>query len=314
MGVHHFKIYQNMKYFILFLFPLFATTLNTQTEFAPIGAEWAYNSIIDRESVYWDSTKILGLIDVFKSTGDTVIDGLTLRKVNNYLFHQSGDSVSVWHAGNLYLIYNFGLQEGDVETFYHAYVVGFYPQISNAYFEAITFTVDSVRTSVVSGQSLKSIYGTLGTSGSKHQYIEKIGAFNNGWGMIGNWESITGSEYEPWLRCYKDATIDYKSEKFLSYNVPDNDCYYTPTSAVAEPADLRISFQPNPVQDALHIQSAELSITSCMLVNAVGKIAYINQKLNTNTLQIPMGELPNGLYVCQLVCGNQRVVSRVIKI
>lgn len=32
-----------MKYFILFLFPLFATTLNAQTEFAPIGAEWAYN-------------------------------------------------------------------------------------------------------------------------------------------------------------------------------------------------------------------------------------------------------------------------------
>ncbi len=88
-----------MKHFILFLFPLFATTLKAQTEFAPIGAEWAYNSIIDRESVYWDSTKILGLIDVFKSTGDTVINGLTLRKVNNYLFHQSGDSVSVWHAG-----------------------------------------------------------------------------------------------------------------------------------------------------------------------------------------------------------------------
>ena len=290
-----------LSLFLILFAQLQTANLFSQSEFAPIGAEWVYNIEIDFFDGFPDPLEDYYILT---STGDTVIDQISYRKVGNYLFHQEGEKVWFLHDEKLNLIYDFGLQPGDTAMF--TFFTCNYELVTCNY---ITLSVDTVN---ISGQPLR--YFRLHELGScsaiyRYYYYDKIGSLRQ---LIEHYATCTFiPEFRPeWLRCYKDSIIDFKSPGFLFFNQPD--CYYTPPSAVTIPESGSFSIMPNPVTDILHIQSAGQPITSVAMMDAYGKMIG-NHTTNASIVDIPMENYPPGIYFCRVQSGEQWAVKRIVK-
>lgn len=293
----------------LALFSMLAFTAKAQVEFAPIGAEWVYNAAIDADQFDFDP---LDGFYLFKSNGDTTIDGQTYRKVGYLLFKQEGNKVYVRQNDAIHLVFDFGLEVGDTVTLAEPICISPLYDLLNATILQQTYKVDSITTLIINGQPLKKFglsywFGNSSSSGIAKEYMEKVGDFR--W-FVGDCY-IPQSHLFPWLRCYKDSLTDYKTDRFLSFNI--SDCYYLPPSAVEQPSLSNIRIAPNPVTDVLTIDMADQTITDLSITDISGKVIYTQPAAQSGMVRISTSNWPTGIYLCHAQCGTQWLVWKVVK-
>ncbi len=284
---------------------------HAQVEFAPIGAEWVFNSAVLAPGFGDDPLK--GWVS-YKCTGDSTIGNQTYRQVGTLLFRQQDYKVYLYHNGVDYLLYDYGLEVGDTTLLYHP--ICFSPNFDNTnndIYEGI-YIVHSVTTIPVGSQSLKKFkfIGYDDPSPSPvpaYEYTEKLG--NSEW-LIGECY-LLGIYVPAWLRCYKDSVVDYKSERWLSYNI--SDCYYLPPSSVEQTDGdwTGIKFAPNPVDEHLTIDFGDQVVTNLSIVNFSGQIIYQKSGNLSGTIQIGTKTWPKGVYFCSAKRGSQWVQMKIVK-
>jgi hypothetical protein len=282
---------------------------HAQLEFAPIGAEWVYNSPVDADNFGYDP---LESFESYHCTGDSMIDGQVFRKVEDLLFLQEGNKVYLWFQDTLRLIYDFGLDVGDtVELTYPSCLI---PNAgSNAVMYVKRYVLDTTTIIIADGQPLKK-FGFREWNGTHflpyvtYEYIEKIG---NPQFFIGDCP-LPGTFLSPWLRCYKDSTIDYKSVKLLSYNI--SDCYYlSPSSVDQMDTAAEIKIAPNPITDQLTIHLEGLEVSNLTISDFSGRAVYHHPGIQSGTIQVDSYLWHQGIYFCHARYGLRLLLWKIVK-
>ncbi len=296
------------------LFSIFcwlAFPAHAQVEFAPIGAEWVFNHPVDGENIGYEPLE--GWMS-YQCTGDSTIGNQVYRKVGTMLFLQQGNKVYLRHEEIDHLVFDFGLEVGDTTLL--SFPICFFPTVdnSNREIQERTYIVHSIATIMVGSQSLKKFdfleYYNPGTSpGPVYEYTEKLG--NSEW-LTGGCP-LPGTFFPPWLRCYKDSIVDYKSEQWLSYNI--SDCYYLPPSSVGQPDGdwTGIKFAPNPVDEFLTIDFGDQVVSNLSIANFSGQIIYQKSGDQSGTIQIDTKNWPKGVYICSARRASQWVQMKIVK-
>ena len=105
-----------MKHILTFaLLLVISFSLSSQIEFAPVGAKWIQNAgATNQGSPFYHP---LADYFVIESTGDTLVNGTTYRKVGEHLLYQDAEKIYYLWNDTLRLLYDFGVQVGDTVTF-----------------------------------------------------------------------------------------------------------------------------------------------------------------------------------------------------
>lgn len=294
------------KFHLPFLMLLACHSVFSQQEWAPVGARWIQNIGIDFDSIPAPNA----LLDyyVVECTGDSVINNLNFRKVGDYLMHQNGGKIYYWYGDSLNLVYDFEVEIGDTVNLNLLSCLG---GVIN-----MPVKVDSVGFIVVNGQTLKRVV----TSSIPldpfywfypdgfYTYIEKIGR-PDGVIIEDLPPCIFLSSYRaPWLRCYSDSDIDYKSPHFLSFG--DYDCEYQPPTSIAEVTSQNWSIGPNPTTGLISIQTEE-PFVEARLFDFSGKLLF-SQILQSEKI-LNLGAFPAGIYALQLK-GSESTAWKTVKV
>ncbi len=74
-----------------------------------------------------------------------------------------------------------------------------------------------------------------------------------------------------------------------------------------------VSVYPNPTSDKIQIQLTEkLKISTIKVFNIDGKMVKM-QKNNSNTAEVNIANLTNGIYLLLIEAGNNKIVMKIIK-
>jgi len=187
----------------------------SQTEFAPIGAEWYYSQYESfnppqanyiKHTCIKDSTIAGKRVKVIQKT-KFKYGGVTVNLGYEYLF-QNGDTISYWKSGEFHVLYNFSLSKGDS--------IRLYSEMPNQCLDKTPYgwsSIDSVYSTTINNHPLKAYFST-GKVGSVWGFdsfpiIEKIGSTeyllpqNSFCGYVDEFPEI-GT-----LRCYADPEIGF---------------------------------------------------------------------------------------------------------
>ena len=270
---------------IVFLCLLMTSGIFAQYEFAPIGAQWIQNASIDE----YDGTFLEDYF-IITSEKDTLIDSLSFRKVGDYLFYQEEKLVYYWWEDSLRLIYDYGVAVGDTVVFEMLGDI-FQPMIEN------TFIVSSVTQVDAGGDTLKRIACDL-IDGQlyvqPYVYLERMGSTRTLVEDLTTSVLVAGA-IEDWLRCYKDSTVDYQTERFQQAAQNGEDCYYV--TNVEEPYNTApFTVFPNPlIGDQLSIDGAFSEEVFISVYNTLGREVYQTQ--NVLPFDFSLQEFPAGMYI-----------------
>ncbi len=283
---------------------------HAQLEFAPIGAEWVFNNPVDGENIGHDPLE--GWMS-YQCTGDSTIGNQTYRKVGTMLFRQQGNKVYLRHEETDHLVFDFGLEVGDTTLL--SIPICFFPTVDNSdrEIQERIYIVHSIATITVGSQSLKKFvfleyYNPGVSSDPVYEYTEKLG--NSTW-FVGECYIPTTFLF-PWLRCYKDSIVDYKSEQLLSYGI--SDCYYLPPSSVEQPNMAnKIVIAPNPVTDQLVINLEDMEVSDLIIYDLSGKPVYHQNGVQKEAIQIDCRHWPQGIYFCHAKCDTRLVQWKIVK-
>jgi hypothetical protein len=287
---------------LLTLCLLLTISLSAQVEFAPIGAEWVYNQLVDSD----EGDEALEDYFTLQSTGDTLIEGLTFRKVGPHFLHQEGEKVWFRFDNALHLIYDFGVQVGDVRTF--TFLQG------NYLYDPEEFKIVKIDTLYSNGISLKRFFAETTSLIYFYEfiYVERSGSLDY---LLNNLLPSIQSVRLPWLRCYSDSTVNFVSPEFISFNEPN--CYYQASSATEEPRVGLLSIAPNPLTGTTftlrlpeQIDSEELTLS---ITDLNGRTVY-QQVLGhaVGAIEVALPDLPNGLYMVQVTGEQARYLGKVV--
>jgi hypothetical protein len=213
------------------------TEKQPSTQFAPIGAKWYYSN---RENPLGGPEEGYLLIE---STGDTIIDYITVRKLKKTYFSSDGNKeelgfefvyaienkVYYLNEANSYLLYDFNAETGDTLTFREPYFTGF---SSDSTFSLI---VDSTNHLIINGINLKTIYlhnlsNILGRWDLYNVHIEKIG--NTTYMFPQSILDCDAACFDP-LRCYINKVLEQV------YEILSRDSLF---KVISKPDELPIKF------------------------------------------------------------------------
>lgn len=142
---------------------------------------------------------------------------------------------------------------------------------------------------------------TGATGGSLQWYLDGsaiAGATSN------TYDATTTGSYNQ-MKTNLSGCSDTAAVAYVIY--PDSPC-----DAGVEDLDADISIYPNPVKDQLNIQSAN-GIASVVIVDAIGKEVYRNEKVTETTLVIDFTNLTDGIYLVTVKAADGTVTKKVIK-
>ena len=295
-----------MKHYIFLLWLLFPLTMLAQQPFAPIGAKW-YDDSRNYQLPY-----VPRFFTLYESTGDTTIDGISLRQVGPFLLHQDSGRVSYWQGGALHLIYDFTVTVGDSVSFE-------FDDFSNTIFVG---TVTQDTQIVIDGVSLRkwacelvyvdSVYGPepVGT----YHYAERIGVIGADWIWravvpYGPLVAYTTEGSFPYPRCYHDSTMSYTYPFFATYNLP---CDYTQPVSIEQPATESWRVYPNPSRGQVRVAApsgATARAHEVQVWDAQGRMVLRRPMQGEETALSLLGHVP-GLYVLQVRAEGQVLHSQ----
>lgn len=290
-----------MKIILPFLiFSLTFCSLKAQHEFAPIGAKW----IQDKGHNDFENEMPLNDFYTFESFGDTVINNLTLRQVNNYLFYQDAYKIYFWFGDSLNLIYDFDVNQGDT---IQLSVLNYQEEIVKGDF--IISAVDSI---IIDGIILKKVLAVNETliTIAEYEYIEKMGSLHK---LVYDKSGLflVGGAFPEYLRCYNDNEINYKTEQFLQYN--QENCEYRSVTSTAEILEEQINLYPNPVDECLYIENfLKWNQAKYKMIHLSGQV--IDEKYFTKEeTKIDVTNLKSGFYFLQIITPDKNIIKPFIK-
>lgn len=228
----------------------------TQTEFAPIGAEWYYSNYEGYNPPQFDYIKHVCIKDS-TITGKRVkiiqktkfkYGGVAVNLGYEYLY-QNGDTIFYWKSGGFHVLYNFSLSKGDS--------ILLYSEMPNQCLDKTPYgwsRIDSVYSDTINNHQLKAYFSTH-KEGSVWGFdsfpiIEKIGSTayllpQNTFCGIMDGEPQIGL-----LRCYSDPEIGF----YQFENIPCDKIESWPDSFTQLNTNSRVKLYPNPVVDELTIE------------------------------------------------------------
>ncbi|MBK7567786.1 MAG: T9SS type A sorting domain-containing protein [Bacteroidetes bacterium] len=296
-----------MKIRLLFIIIMLSlVTIKAQVpEFAPIGAKWWYGQIEmfpPYNIAYWR----------FEVIKDTVINDLTLRKINKTFVTQVGESTSPFYLYSdsgeifiyrpdldiLYPYFNFNASLGDTI------------QTSNGYNGIATNIVDSIVYIEIEGEMLKRYY--LSEVGDENYYFavdgycncftERLGSDGYFFATFGAVDPPTGGP----RRCYEDDVLGL-------YGADDlEDCEYISTG-IQEVISSNLSVYPNPAEDKLFVSYNVNSKPQLKLINLAGAEINISEiTINENILECDISNIPAGMYFISIISENGIYTTDVI--
>jgi len=291
--------------FILILFILESLVLydaSGQKEWAPIGAKWYMNSVVNNGF----NEPALKDYYVVESLKDTVVNGLNCRHVGNYIMHQDENKIYFLHQDTLRLIYSFDLELNDTVTFS---MLDCSASIIN-----LPYLVDKIDFIKMDEDTLKRVTCKTLTENylppETYEYIEKIGSLRTVVEDMANCYFIPEITPE-WLRCYMDDVIFYKTPYFSEFGELDCD-YKAPTVISENTTTKEILIYPNPFHDKITIMGEDL--TGELYIRGItGSVCFTTHICNT--IELSLESFEKSIYLLEFVTDDNKLfLKKVIKL
>ena len=171
-------------------------------------------------------------------------------------------------------------------------------------------SVDSTGTMVVNDRTLRYYYFDIPDSicgGSYLSYsdkvVEDIGLLSNN--LIPAWSCFTDRYYYQ-FQCY------YNDSMFYSINDTAHSCDYMFTGIENIYRGFKISISPNPLSDYLFVDIDEVSGTLNGSVFDITGANVARFEITSPHTQIPVNNLPSGMYFVQIKGGDNAVIKRIV--
>lgn len=252
-----------MKNIFIVILILSINFSNAQT-WAPIGAKWHIGII---ESVFFPDQGYF----LVESIDDTLISGENCKILSRTRYHPNGnivfqdslfmyeDSGKVYNylINNFYTLYDFNAQPGDTWTVAMPYPSPFSGD------SLIKIVVDSVTTTIISGQNLKTLYVHSDSSDwyFLNPIIENIGSMSGLFPFIYDWMDSD----VPFLRCYEDSIIYYQTNPSV-----DCDSLITSINNISG-KNSKVKIWPVPFRDFLNIENTSSEQLNFTIYNSFGE-------------------------------------------
>ena len=310
----------------------FATQNNytySQTEFAPIGAQWNYKDI---ESVLPGIFKYSGI--QFTSEKDTVVQGKTCRIIRGNYFTNSNlryyeimyeeNGIVYYYLNNQFRkIYDFTAQVGDTIDF------EFKSNMVNSFYLDTSIIVpciiEEISIDTINNIAVKTFHTRVQRYEENfdfewpiyHTYSERFGIFSIDHHhcfvpVITNIITLPEVPYYA-MNCYNDTAIDYIADWWQSENKP---CDFLGTvTSIKEKEDISNSIRifPNPVKDILNIESTgNIEIKSISIYTMDGKLIETS-KYSFNNGQLNINKLAIGSYIINIETDKGKFSKTIIK-
>lgn len=293
--------------FALFLFQL----LYSQTEWAPIGAEWYY-------SVPDEAGNPLNDYQRYISNRDTLIEGEICRVIQgrNHIQIMCMEDNKVYYRFNdgFRLIYDFDALVGDTISF------DFKSFKPNSFVIDTTYTVDCIvdkidtiivnemnlrryQTSIIQREDLDFLVFP-----STYTYTERIGYEYEF--MLVLRMPTTG--FMTNLRCYSDKDINYITDWWSHQNL---DCNHSQATGVAQLNDFDEPpvIYPNPTRGIVKLnlpRKTGVNNLDLIVYDCTGKKVY-SSILQSNQETIDLSVLPSGVY--HISISDNELINKLIK-
>lgn len=271
-----------MKILVTILSIFWITNVSSQSEFAPIGAEWIMNDWYCLDEL----EEPLESITKFQSEKDTTINNLNFRKVNTWLFHQDNYKVYYLWEDTLRLIYDFELAVGDT--------VKFDMLTCKSTISKITFEVTKVDSIEFRNENLKRIECNL-VEGylpfDSYTYIERIGSTRKIVEDLADCLLVPGAVPEQ-LRCYHEQGSVYITDWFSQFGYSDCEILTNIEEHLESNNSLNIS--PNPVHDYINIKSQTSDIKNANIYSTNGQ--FMGKHKIQNHTSLDLKNLNSGSY------------------
>ncbi len=290
---------------------------SSQTEFAPIGAEWYYTQSESynppqynylKHTCIKDSTIAGKRVKVIQKT-KFKFGGVTVPMGYEYLY-QHGDTISYWKSGEFHVLYNFSLSKGDSILLYSEM-----PNQCEAKTPYGWSSIDSVYSATINNHQLKAYYSNH-MKGSiwgfdSFPIIEKIGSMQyllpqNAFCGIMDGEPQIGV-----LRCYSDPEIGF----YQFENIPCDKILSWPDGFTSLNKSSGFTVFPNPVSAELFVKSSggfEEDYT-LELFSVKGELVKTECLEGGNSLnRIDVSSLKSGVYVVRLISASGRYFEEMI--
>ena len=293
-----------MKYILSIPFALlFVNIISAQVEFAPLGAEWVVNTSVD-----FDVTPEPNYLDnfyVIQSEYDTTSNGIELRRVGDYLFHQDGNKVYYMYNDTLRLIYDFGAEVGDTITF--DLLGAIESQVAKA-----SYVVDNIELVAFDTFNLKKFSLSLVGLGaiSEYVYIERMGSTRV---LVEDMLEVfpAGGYHLAKTRCYIENGQAYQTEWYQRFDL--NNCRAT-TSADELDISEQVVLYPNPFSERITLKSS-VPLDHVKVHSAQG-LHITTLPINDSGIDIDLSGFSQGVYFVSLFSkngvgvGRKRIVKR----
>jgi len=287
----------------------------TQSEFAPIGAEWYYSQYVSfmppmanyvKHTCIKDSTIEGKRVKVIQKTNYRY-GGIPFPMGYEYLY-QHGDTISYWKSGEFHVLYNFSLSKGDS--------ILLYSEMPNYCVDKTPYgwsSIDSVFSVTINNHSLKAYYATH-KKGSDWGFdgwpiIEKIGStmylFPQYTDCIMDMPGLGA------LRCYSDPDLGfYQFEKTRCDTITTY-----PDGFIQLDKNSLFTVFPNPVSRDLIIQSNSTNeeAYTLELYSVKGELVKTECLEGGSTLhRIDVSSLKSGVYIVRLISASGRYSEEVV--
>ena len=307
---------------------LISSTLSGQ-EWAPLGATWYYS---------FDGFGVEGYV-MIESTGDTVISGQTYRVLVktqhsfNYItstyFHgeigreytyAENDKVYVWRNNVVYILYDFGTQQGEEWEVPYTYEVDSICDtvgiVQCVFSDTATLNGFPVRIMLIA--PAEESYWGFGENGEVIEYIGNTSfyLFPNITGECPIADLGEGGEF----RCYHDDIIGWYT------TVPQGECDYLVGVEELRVAGCGLQVYPNPCRDVLKIrykmQDPGYSLPAGQAVmieiynisgNKVLALECTARRGGVHETGIDLSDLSSGIYFLRIESGNKVMVQKIVK-
>ena len=292
-----------MKKAIFTILIVISVIISNAQDFAPIGAQWYYD----------ERFAFSGDIDYIKFTSDkdTVILGETCRKITKrhklycngrpdveYIFYRNDTVFFLDTVFNEFqILYVFSAVTGD------SWSIKFKDENQNI--DTLTISVDSVSSTLINGQNLKTLYVTYSKNNDTLQQpytstiIERIGDIH----YMFNWTPLSSSmacdaNYTSGLRCYEDSILG-----FYPTGIADS-CNYTYSGNNDFEYSKSFELFPNPTQDEIEIKAKKFSNYTLYLFDLSGKQVK-SYKVYGSKFRIDLSSVEKGIYIIRLQTDKQ---------
>ncbi len=236
---------------------------------------------------------------VIQSEYDTVSNGINLRRVGDYLFHQDNQEVYYMYNDTLRLIYDFGVEVGDTV---HFDLLGYpSPRVVTTNFivnaiEQVPFDTFNLKKFTLSPEGVAEI--------DEYVYIERIGSTRVMVEDMLELFSVPGY-HSAKTRCYIENNIVYQTDWYNDFGL-DN-CKAT-TSTDETDLSLQIEVYPNPFVEKVIIRSA-VTVDQIQIHSTDG-LHMITVPMKGSEIELDLSVISSGIYIISLFNREGTVVGR----